>query len=247
LAREEYSITHPLVQSGVVARIDLIRIQRQVADLEGEINTIRLTIPRLQTAAKEAKERVQEVVYSAKTDISNELNRIRAELNSVTETLLAGEDRVTRTEVRSRVRGTVKEIKQNTVGGVIRPGEDIIEIVPLDDTLLIEAQIRPADIAFLRPGQEAMIKIAAYDFSIYGGLKARVEHISADTIKDEQGENFYRVYLRTAQNALLHQGNELPIIPGMTATIEILTGHKSVLDYIMKPILKARDRALRER
>ena len=247
LARDEYSITQPLVQSGVVARIDLIRIQRQVADLEGEIITIRLTIPRLQTAAKEAKERVQEVVYSAKTDISNELNRIRAELNSVTETLLAGEDRVTRTEVRSRVRGTVKEIKQNTVGGVIRPGEDIIEIVPLDDTLLIEAQIRPADIAFLRPGQESMIKIAAYDFSIYGGLKARVEHISADTIKDEQGENFYRVYLRTEQNSLVHQGNELPIIPGMTATIEILTGKKSVLDYILKPILKARDRALRER
>ncbi len=247
LSREEYSITQPLVQNGVVARIDLIRIQRQVADLEGEINTIRLTIPRLQSAAKEAKARVQEVVFSAKTDISNELNKIRAELNSVTETLLAGEDRVTRTAVRSRVRGTVKEIKQNTIGGVIRPGEDIIEIVPLDDTLLIEAQIRPADIAFLRPGQEAMIKIAAYDFSIYGGLKASVEHISADTIKNEQGENFYRVYLRTAENVLVHQGSELPIIPGMTATIEILTGHKSVLDYIMKPILKARDRALRER
>ncbi len=247
LAREELSITAPLVRNGVVARIDLIRIERQVADLEGEISTIRLSIPRLQTAAKEARQRIEEVVLSAKAAVSDELNKARAELNSVTETLLAGEDRVTRTEVRSRVRGTVKEIKQNTVGGVIRPGEDIIEIVPLDDTLLIEAQIRPGDIAFLRPGQDSMIKIAAYDFSIYGGLKASVEHISADTIKDEQGENFYRVYLRTAQNTLVHQGDELPIIPGMTATIEILTGKKSVLDYIMKPILKARDRALRER
>ena len=218
-----------------------------MADLEGEINTIRLSIPRLQSAAKEARQRVEEVVLSAKAAISEELNKARAELNSVTETLLAGEDRVTRTAVRSQVRGTVKEIKQNTVGGVIRPGEDIIEIVPLDDTLLIEAQIRPADIAFLRPGQKAMVKVAAYDFSIYGGLEAKVEHISADTIKDEQGENFYRVYLRTGQNALLHQGNELPIIPGMTATIEILTGHKTVLDYILKPILKARDQALRER
>ncbi len=247
LAREEFSITQPLVKNGVLPRIDLIRIDRQVADLEGEIRTIRLSIPRLQTAAKEAEQRVQEVLFSAKADISNELNDARAELNSITETLLAGEDRVTRTEVRSRVRGTVKEIKQNTIGGVIRPGEDIIEIVPLDDSLLVEAQIRPADIAFLRPGQEAMIKIAAYDFSIYGGLKAKLEHISADTIKDEQGENFYRVYLRTAENSLGHQGNQLPIIPGMTATIEILTGKKSVLDYIMKPILKARDRALRER
>lgn len=228
-------------------RIDLIRIERQVADLEGEINTIRLSIPRLQSAAKEARQRVEEVVLSAKAAVSDELNNARAELNSVTETLLAGEDRVTRTAVRSRVRGTVKEIKQNTIGGVIRPGEDIIEIVPLDDTLLIEAQIRPADIAFLRPGQEAVIKVAAYDFSIYGGLQAKVEHISADTIKDEQGENFYCVYLRTGQNSLVHQGNELPIIPGMTATIEILTGNKTVLDYILKPILKARDRALRER
>jgi len=247
VAREELSITQPLARNGVVPRIDLIRIERQVADLEGEIRTVRLTIPRLRTAAKEAKQRVEEVRLSAKAEISDELNSARAELNSITETLLAGEDRVTRTEVRSRVRGTVKEIKQNTIGGVIRPGEDIIEIVPLDDTLLVEAQIRPADIAFLRPGQESTIKIAAYDFSIYGGLEARVERISADTIKDEQGENFYRVYLRTAQNTLLHRGAELPIIPGMTATVEILTGKKTVLDYIMKPILKARDRALRER
>ena len=247
LAREERSITKPLVDNGVMPRIDLIRIERQVADLEGEIRTIRLTIPRLQTAAKEAERRVQEVRFSVKADISDQLNSARAELNSVTETLRAGEDRVTRTEVRSRVRGTVKEIKQNTIGGVIQPGEDIVEIVPLDDTLLVEARIRPADIAFLRPGQESTIKIAAYDFSIYGGLEARVENISADTIKDEQGENFYRVYLRTAQNIVLHRGDELPIIPGMTATVEILTGKKSVLDYIMKPILKARDRALRER
>ena len=247
LAREELAITRPPARSGVVPRIDLIRVERQVADLEGEIRTVRLTIPRLRTAAKEAEQRIEEVLLSAKADISDELNSARAELNSVTETLLAGQDRVTRTAVRSRVRGTVKEIKQNTIGGVIRPGEDIMEIVPLDDTLLVEAQVRPADIAFLRPGQEATIKIAAYDFSIYGGLKAKVEHISADTIKDEQGESFYRVYLRTAQNTLLHQGEELPIIAGMTATVEILTGKKSVLDYILKPILKARDRALRER
>ncbi len=184
---------------------------------------------------------------SAKAEVSDQLNTTRAELQSVTETRAAGEDRVTRTEVRSPVHGTIKELKQNTVGGVIRPGEDIVEIVPLDDTLLVEAEIRPADIAFLRPGQDAMIKIAAYDFSVYGGLKAKVERISADTIEDEQGENFYRVYLRTEQNTLVHQGNELPIIPGMTATVEILTGKKTVLDYILKPILKARDRALRER
>jgi adhesin transport system membrane fusion protein len=247
LARDELAITQPLVRNGVLPRIELIRIERQVADLEGELATTKLTIPRLRTAAEEAEQRVQEVVLSHRSEVSNELNETRRELNSVEETLFAGQDRVTRTEVRSPVRGTVKQIKQNTVGGVIRPGEDIIEIVPLDDSLLVEAEIRPRDIAFLRPGQESMIKIAAYDFSIYGGLKAKLENISADTIRNDEGESFYRVYLRTEKNSLTHQGQELPIIPGMTATVEILTGKKSVLDYILKPILKARDQALRER
>jgi len=247
LAKQELQITAPLVRNGVVPRINLIRIERQVSDLEGEISTIRLSVPRLKTAAQEARQRIEEVRLTAKTDSANELNRTRAELKSVRETLFAGKDRVTRTEVRSPVHGTVKELKVTTVGGVIRPGEDILEIVPLDDTLLIEARVRPTDIAFLRPGQKAMVKVAAYDFSIYGGLKAKVEHISADTIRDEKGESFYRVYLRTDKNTLLHQGKELPIIPGMTATVEVLTGKKSVLDYILKPILKARNRALRER
>ncbi len=247
LAREERAITEPLVRNGVMPRVELIRIERQLSDLEGEIATIGLSIPRLRSAAKEAKQRIEEVRLSAKSEITNELNRARAELKSVRETLFAGKDRVTRTEVRSQVHGTIKELKVTTVGGVIRPGEDILEIVPLDDRLLIEATIRPTDIAFLRPGQPAIIKVAAYDFSIYGGLKAKVEQISADTIKDDQGESFYRVYLRTDQNTLTHQGTELPIIPGMTATVEVLTGKKSVLDYLLKPILKARDRALRER
>jgi adhesin transport system membrane fusion protein len=247
LARQEKAITEPLVLNGVVPRIDLLRIERQVAELEGEISTIRLSIPRLKTAAEEATQRIVQVRAAAKAEASDELNKVRNEFKSVREVLFAGEDRVTRTEVRSPVRGTVKEIKVNTVGGVIRPGQDLIEVVPLDDSLLVEARIRPADIAFLRPGQDSMVKVAAYDFSIYGGLKSKLEQISADTIRDEEGENFYRVYLRTERNTLVHQGNELPIIPGMTATVEILTGKKSVLDYIMEPILKARQRALRER
>ena len=181
------------------------------------------------------------------TEASDELSTTRAELKSISQSLFAGQDRVTRTSVTSPVRGTVKDLKLNTVGGVIQPGEDIMEIVPLDDTLLIEARVRPADIAFLRPDQRAIIKVSAYDFSIYGGLSAKLERISADTIKDEQGESFYYVYLRTEENSLLHQGEELPIIPGMTVTAEVLTGEKSVLDYLLKPILKAKDSALRER
>jgi adhesin transport system membrane fusion protein len=247
LARDEMAITQPLVNNGVLPRIDLLRIERQVSDLEGEISAIRLSIPRLKSAAEEAQQRIQQARYNAKAEASDELNKVRAEFKSVRETLFAGEDRVTRTEIRSPVRGTVKEIKINTVGGVIRPGQDIVEIVPLDDSLLVEARIRPADIAFLRPGQDSMVKVAAYDFSIYGGLRGKLEQISADTIRDENGDSFYRVYLRTARNTLMHQGKELPIIPGMTATVEILTGKKTVLDYLLKPILKTRDRALRER
>ncbi|WP_422366255.1 HlyD family type I secretion periplasmic adaptor subunit [Pelagibius sp.] len=247
LAREELAITKPLVQKGVMPRIDLIRIDRQVADLEGEIRTIRTAIPRLQAAQKEAEQRIEEMVLTTKTEASDELNGVRAELKSISQSLFAGQDRVTRTSVQSRVRGTVKNLKRTTVGGVIQPGEDIMEIVPLDDTLLVEAQVRPADIAFLRPGQEAIIKVSAYDFSIYGGLSADLERISADTIKDEEGESFYRVYLRTQESELQRNGEVLPIIPGMTVTAEILTGQKSVLDYLLKPILKAKDSALRER
>jgi len=247
LARDEMSITAPLVQKGVMPRIELIRIERQVADLEGEIRTIQAAIPRLLAAQQEADQRIVEMKATTQTESSDELNKTRAELKSISQSLFAGQDRVTRTSVTSPVRGTVKDLKINTVGGVIQPGEDIMEIVPLDDSLLVEARVRPADIAFLRPDQKAVIKVSAYDFSIYGGLSAKLERISADTIKDEQGESFYHVYLRTEENSLHHQGEELPIIPGMTVTAEILTGEKSVLDYLLKPILKARDSALRER
>jgi len=247
LAREERSITAPLVQKGVMPRIELIRIERQVADLEGEIRTINTAIPRLKAAQQEANQRIDEMQLTVQTEASDELNTTRAELKSISQSLFAGQDRVTRTAVTSPVRGTVKDMKINTVGGVIQPGQDIMEIVPLDDTLIVEARVRPADIAYLRPNQKAVIKVSAYDFSIYGGLTAKLERISADTIKDEQGESFYHVYLRTEENSLKHHGEELPIIPGMTVTAEILTGEKSVLDYLLKPILKAKDSALRER
>ncbi len=247
LAREELGITEPLVRQGIMPRLDLIRIERQVSDLEGQIRTINTTIPRLQTALQESDNRIDEFNASNRAGMSDQLIITRNQLKSIKETLFASTDRVTRTEVRSPVYGTIKQLKFNTVGGVVAPGADIVEIVPLEDSLLIEAEVRPADIAFLRPGQKAIIKISAYDFSIYGGLEATLEQISADTIKYDGGDAFYRVYLRTEQNTLTRQGKILPIIPGMTATAEILTGSKTVLDYLLKPVLKARDRALRER
>ncbi|MEH6630460.1 MAG: HlyD family type I secretion periplasmic adaptor subunit [Halopseudomonas aestusnigri] len=247
LATQERNITKPLVDKGISPRLELIRIDRQIADLSGEIKTLRVSLPRLDGAVLEAKQRIDEMVLTTKAEVSDQLNRARSELKSITESIAAGADTVRRTDVKSPVRGTIKELKRNTVGGVIRGGEDIVEIVPLDDTLIVEAKIRPSDRAFLRQGQEATIKVTAYDFSIYGGLKGKLERISASTIKDEEGESFYRVYLRTADNKIVSKGKELEIIPGMTANVEILTGKKTVMDYLLKPILKARDSAMREK
>jgi adhesin transport system membrane fusion protein len=172
---------------------------------------------------------------------------VQAEAAALEEKIAADADRVQRTDVRSPVRGTITQLFVNTVGGVIQPGEDLVEIVPLEDTLLVEAKLRPADIAFVRPGQQATVKVTAYDFSIYGGLDAVVEDISADTITDEKGERFYRIRVRTRDNTLHKSGKPLPIIPGMTTEVDILTGEKTVMDYLLKPILKARHNALRER
>ncbi len=249
LARQERSMMAPLVDSGAVAKLDLVKVERDVSDIEGQLAEVRATAVRATAARDEAARRIQEKTATFHSESQAELNKRQAELDAVSQKAFAGEDRVTRTEVRSPVRGTVKDIKINTIGAVIRPGEDLVEIVPLEDTLLVEAKVRPSEIAFLRPGQSAMVKIAAYDFSIYGGLKAQVEQISADTIKEDgpRPESFFRVSLRTDRSFLGSDAHPLPIIPGMTATAEIITGKKSVLDYLLKPIFKARDRALRER
>jgi membrane fusion protein, adhesin transport system len=247
LASQELRIMEPLAQQRVVAQTEILQLRRQVNDLRGELEQTRLQIPRIESAMREASKRIEESVIRFRTDALRELNQLATELASIREVVQAGEDRVRRTEVRSPVRGTVKDIKITTLGGVIQPGQDVLEIVPLEDTLLIEARVRPHDIAFLRPGQEAMVKISAYDFAIYGGLEGVVEHISADTIVEDNGDSFYRVRVRTDQNHLGRDDDPLEIIPGMTAEVDILTGRKTVLDYLMKPILRARDTALRER
>lgn len=247
LAREQRDIAKKLSDRNVYPRVEFLKLEREVKDLEGEIRTLNLSIPRATVAFKEAEERIKADEQRFRAETVNEQNQLRITLKSLEQIVLSGQDRVKRTEVRAPVRGTIKQIYLNTVGGVIKPGESIMEVVPLDDTLLIQANIRPADIAFLRPGLKATVKITAYDFSIYGGLDGKLEQISADTIEDEKGESFYHIFLRTNENTLVHQGKDLPIIPGMTAQVEILTGQKTVFAYLMKPILKARDEALKER
>jgi len=250
LARRQRDIAKPLAARNIYPQVEYIRLERDVAQIEGDIATLKISIPRTRKALNEAENKEKGHAEEFRSDVATEINKRRNEVQSLLSSQTAGKDKVTRTEVRSPVHGTVKQIYQHTIGGVIKPGENIMEIVPLDDKLLIEAKVRPADIAFLRPGQKAVIKITAYDYSIYGGLMATLDYISADTIKDEKsekGESFYRVILRSDETMLVHNGQRLPIISGMTATVEILTGKKSVLSYLMKPILKAQERALRER
>jgi len=247
LTRQQRDMAKPLVDQGVYPRVDFLALERELSTLQGDIDALRLAIPRARSATEEIRRRTSQRQAEYRAQSLDELNRRRVELKSLQEMMSAGQDRVTRTDVRSPVRGTVKQLNLNTLGGVVKPGEPIMEIVPLDDTLLVEARVRPAGIAFLRPGQKAMVKITAYDFSIYGGLEGLVEAISADTIEDEKGEHFYRVKLRTHSGTLSYRGENLPVIPGMIASVDILTGKKSVLSYLLKPILKMKQNALRER
>ncbi|HAU06566.1 MAG TPA: HlyD family type I secretion periplasmic adaptor subunit [Gammaproteobacteria bacterium] len=247
LGNEELAMSEPLVKVGVMSEVELLRLKRTVNDLRGEMNATRLSIPRIKSAIDEVSKKIEEKVTIFKAGSAQQLADINGELARIKENIFSLEDKVTRTNVRSPVKGTIKQLKINTVGGIIQPGMDLVEIVPAEDKLLIEAKIRPADIAFLRPDQDAMIKLTAYDFSIYGGLRAKLERVSADTITDENGDSFYLIYLRTEKNYIEKQKSRLDIIPGMVATVDILTGKKTILDYLLKPILKAKQEALRER
>ena len=244
---EELRINQSLEGQGAVSRVEVLRLQRQAAELRGEIAGANAAVGRAQAGLQEAQRRLEERRANFRQEALRDLNQKRGELSSVTELIEARRDRVERTEVRSPVVGIVNRINVSTVGGVVQPGQEIMSIVPIEDTLVIEAQIRPQDIGFIRPDQTAMVKITAYDFSIYGGLNARIENISADTITDQQGNAFFKVRLRTNQAYLGTAERPLPIIPGMQASVEILTGRKTVLEYMLHPILRARDTALRER
>jgi adhesin transport system membrane fusion protein len=245
--QRELNLVRPLAAKGVVPQVDLLRLEKEVATLTGQITTLEKSIQRSQSNSKEARERVEEAVLSFRSDALSDLNDQNVQLESVKSQISAEQDRVQRTEVRSPVRGTVKQLYKTTLGGVVRPGETIMEIVPLDDTLLVEAEITPKDIAFLHPGLPAVVKMTAYDFSVYGGLRGTVERISADTIVDQEGRSFYKVYVRTKKNYLEKDGDRLPIIPGMTALVDILTGRKTVLEYLSNPIVNWKEEALRER
>lgn len=248
LTRQEIAILAPLVERGINAPIDLIRLRREENQFVGDLAVAEKTRERLQSGLAEIEAQTTETRAQFRSRALQELNEAQVNLQALQQVLTSRVDRVERAIVRAPTAGTVKQLFVTTLGGVVRPGQDLVEIVPTEDTLLVEARLRPADIAFIYPSQAAKVKITAYDFTVYGSLPASVEHISADTIEDEaSGESFYLVRVKTDVADLRdRQGEPLPVIPGMTAAVDILTGKRTVLQYILNPFLKVGQRALRE-
>lgn len=247
LLQQEVRMSEPLVAAGAISKVEVLRLRRSEVETRGQLDSVILSIPRAQSAIKEIESKIAEAKGRYRSDALAELNEARTNLSKTEASGKAIEDRVNRTLVTSPVRGVVQQLLVTTIGGVIQPGSELVEIVPLDDTLLVEAKVRPQDIAFLHPGQQAMIKFTAYDYTIYGGLKGSLEHISADTITDKEGRSFYQIRLRTERNHLGNEEKPLLIIPGMVVSVDIMTGRKTVLSYLLKPILRAKAEALRER
>jgi len=247
LLKKELDLTRPLAAQGAVSEVEVIRLERQLNDLAGELNAATLSLPRIEASLNEAKEKRNNVTLVFRREAEQELNEAQLELSRLEETSQALEDRVDRTLVRSPVAGTVKQLLVTTIGGIIQPGMDIVEIVPNEEKLVVEASVRPQEIAYILLGQKALVKFSAYDFAVHGGLEGKVIHISPDTIEDEEGESFYTVKVETQRVFTGVDGKELPLIPGMTVSIDILTGKKTVMSYLLKPILKTKQLALRER
>ena len=244
LTARELTMTRPLAASGAVSDVELLRLERDVSRYRGERDQASAQIVRLQSAISEASRKVQEQEITFRNEMRNELGETVAKLNSLSEGSTALSDRVEQASVKSPVKGTVKRLLVTTVGGVLQPGKEIVEIVPTDDALLLETKILPKDIAFLWPGQKATVRFTAYDFAIYGGLEAVIDQIAADTVTDEEGNAFYLVRVRTLKSSL---GKDKPIIPGMVAEVDIMTGRKSVLAYLLKPVIRAKTHAFTER
>ena len=247
LALRELELGRSLKRSGAYPEMELLRLERQYRSEMRDIAVLAASLPRSEAAIAEATAKIQATILTFRARASEGLGEINASLAVTDESLKAAEDRVRRTTLRSPVNGIVNKLVVNTIGAVVRPGESIVEIVPVEDNLLVEARVRPQDVAFIHPGQAASVKVTAYNYTVYGDLPGVVVRIGADTIPDEKGNPYYRVILRTSSNHLGSDKDPLPIIPGMVVTADIKTGRKSVMDYMLQPIQVARHEALRER
>ncbi len=247
IAQKEYNMTAPLAKEGVVPPIQLLKLERQLNTTKQQLDSARLQIPLLRSAIQEAILQRIDIARKFRTNMQTQLNSLSVKIASLSESQVVLKDRVKRTVVISPVNGIIQRIFVNTIGGVIQPGMNIVSIVPSGQHLMIQARLAPQDIAFMRPGLKATIKFSAYNFSTYGGLLGNVKTISADTIQDKKGGSYYQVLVQTDQYSLKGPNDQkLPIIPGMTATVDIITGRRSVLNYLLNPVLKARHAAFRE-
>jgi len=239
-----------MVKSGSKSKIELLNLQKEYNTLDGDLNSAVLSLPRSKLAISEAENKILEKVKGFKSNSYKELQEVTSELNKIDARLISETDKLEKTIIRSPVDGIIKQININTIGGVVKSGVDLIEIVPDSDILLVEAKIDPKDIAFISPAQKAIVKITAYDFSIYGGLEGKIIEISADSIKDKESKDeksYYQVTVKTNKNYLERNGEKLPIIPGMVASVDILTGKKTIMDFFLKPIIKIKEGSLHER
>ncbi len=246
LAEEEIEIYRSLQDNNLVSKVELIALEKELNTIKGQLFQAEIKAKQIETLKTEARNERESSNLSMRNKAQEKLKSTLTEIEILKQSEVVALDRLNRTLIRSPVNGIVQRVLASTISSVISPGEDLIEIVPIDDALLIEAKIRPIDIGFLSPGQDVIVKFSAYDFTIYGGLKGNLEYISADTVVNND-ESYYLIKVRTERNYLDSEKERLEIIPGMTASVNIVTGKKSVLDYILKPVLRAKHNSLHER
>lgn len=247
LVRKEIDIKQPLRERGIISEVEFLQLQQREAEIEGELEAVKLSIPRFQSTIEETRFKKERESLDFRNQAKKELNEVNSEIARIRESQTALQDRVTRTTLRSPVKGIVKQLYTNTVGGVVSPGSQVVDIVPQEDSLLVELQIKPADIASVTNGQNARLKFSAYDFALYGSLEGDVSFVSADTITDEEGNSYYLVRVKPGADYLGHESNPLYIKVGMTAEADIITSKKTILSYLMEPVNRGLDKALRER
>lgn len=248
LAREQVAMLAPLAAKSVVPQTELLTAQREVVDIQGRLAAARQAISRSDAAVREARAEVSRARFDFQQEALNERSQLTTKIAVNDETIRGAEGRLARSEIRSPTRGVVNDLLVNTVGGFVNAGEQIMQIVPLGDKLLVETRVTPRDIAFIKVGDPANVKVTAYDFAIYGGLKGKVVRVSADSIYDEvERQAYFTVVVETTNSWLSSNGRRLPITPGMLCDVEIVTGKKSVLTYLLKPVLKVSGSALTER
>jgi len=247
LARQAFAMSLSLVSQGLTSKLEHLERLRIVRRLEGELSVLEESVPKSEAALKEARGRLEEINLRFRRAASETLAELEGEIARVQELFARATDQKRRTEIKSPITGVVKNLRYHTIGGVVKPGDPIMEIVPTDDSLVIEARLSPTDRGYVKVGQPAIVKISTYEYIRYGGLEGSVSHIAADANDARSGNPYFRVIIKTRHAYLGEGGVKLPITPGMQATVDIRTGERTVMHYLMKPVLKLKSEAFRER